>query len=52
MAQYKKSYQNGEKKTKDPAHGNRRFPFLAILGFDLSPPAAISATISPLVKKF
>jgi hypothetical protein len=52
MAQYKKSHQNGEKKTNDPAHGNRRFPFSAILSFDLPPPAAISTTIRPLVEKF
>jgi hypothetical protein len=52
MAQYKKSYQNGEEKTNDPAHGNRRFPFSAILSFDLPPPAAISATISHFVEKF
>jgi hypothetical protein len=52
MAQYKNCHQNGEEKTNDPAHGNRRFPFSAILSFDFPPPAAISATISPLVEKF
>jgi hypothetical protein len=46
------NYQEGNNNTNDLAYGKSRFTFPAFVGFNPSPPAAVFATISPLVEEF